>query len=599
MKLITIAFLVFCSLSLSAQTDKRLKGLEKELNEVLKVTKAAGFSVAIVEKNKIIYAKGFGYRDYENKIEADENTLYAIGSCSKSFTSGLLGQLRAEDKLSFDDSPMDYIPELKFYNDELANSVIIKDLMSHRTGLPRHDNSWYLFPTFDKDSLVRRIKYQEPFTGVRKQWYYNNFMFLLQGVIAEKLSGKSWEENIKEKFFNPLGMSRSNVSIEELKDSENAAFGYQLKDDSIIKRMDYYNIAAMSPAGSINSSVKEMSNWAIIWINNGKFNGEEILPPNYVKEAISSQAIIGGGMPTTEYPDMFFQNYGYGWMLSSYKSHYRVEHGGNIDGFSANTAFYPTDSIGVIVLANQNGSAVPSIVRNTIADRLLGTEKTDWIKWFLDGKAKQKEAQKNVEENKKAEPIVAGKSAHMAEEFQGSYSHPGYGSFKISVERDSLFASFKLVKAWLKHKYYDVYEPFMLDDGKVDTTASWNLMFNFYTNDSGEISGVKAKIEPALENPIEFKRTPKLIEVSKEILINYVGEYELPGALAKVYIKDEKTLFVEVPGQPEYELLPIDKNKFAFKSVEGFKLEFHESAEKKIEAVSFIQPNGTFKAKKK
>ena len=223
-KIIALLISYFLISSIIAQKDNRLKGIEKELNEILELTQAAGFAVAIVEGDKIIYPKGFGYRDYEKKISADANTLFAIGSCSKAFTSSILGQLRNEEKLSFDDSPIKYVPELKFYNKGLNNNIIIKDLMCHRTGIPRHDWSWYFFPTMDKDSLLQRIEFHEPFTGLREKWYYNNFMFLVQGVIAEHLTNKSWEDNIKERFFKPLGMDRSNVSITEMKNSKNAAF---------------------------------------------------------------------------------------------------------------------------------------------------------------------------------------------------------------------------------------------------------------------------------------------------------------------------------------------------------------------------------------
>ena len=355
-----------------SQPDTRLKNIDKELNKVLAATKAPGFAVAVVEGDKVIYAKGFGYRDYENEIPVDANTLFAIGSSTKAFTSAILGKLRAEDKLSFDDSPLDHIPELKFHNDNMNNNIIIKDLMRHSTGLPRHDLSWYYFPTHNKDSLIQRVKYQEPFTGVRQQWYYNNFMFLAQGVIAEKITGKSWEDNINDMFFKPLGMSRSNSTIDEMKSANNAAFGYELKKGDVISKMDYYDIAGMSPAGSINSSVNDMTKWLMTWINKGKFNDIEIIPETYVTEAMSSQMVLNAALPDEELPDMHFAHYGYGWMLQSYRGHYRVEHGGNIDGFSASVAFFPTDKLGIVVLTNQNGSAVTGLARNTIAYRMLG-----------------------------------------------------------------------------------------------------------------------------------------------------------------------------------------------------------------------------------
>lgn len=143
----------------------RLTGLDTELQKVLDTRKVAGFAIAIVEKNKIVYSKGFGFSDYEKKTPVTPNTLFAIGSCSKAFTSAVLGQLRNENKLTFEDKPSKYIPELKFFNDEMNNSIKIRDLMSHRTGLPRHDYSWYLFPSDSKDSLIQRIAYQNHLPG--------------------------------------------------------------------------------------------------------------------------------------------------------------------------------------------------------------------------------------------------------------------------------------------------------------------------------------------------------------------------------------------------------------------------------------------------
>ena len=219
--------------------------------------------------------------------------------------------------------------------------------------------------------MLMRVQYQEPNAGIREKWQYNNFMFLAQGVMAEKLTGKTWEENIKQRFFDSLGMRRSNFSIEEMVKDTNHSIGYTVEKDSIIKKTDYYHIMGMSPAGSINSSVSEMANWVIAWINGGKYAGKEILPSAYVQDAISSQMVITGGVPDKEHPDIHFSNYGLGWFLASYRGHYRVEHGGNIDGFSASTCFFPSDSIGIIVLTNQNGSAVPSVARNIVADRML------------------------------------------------------------------------------------------------------------------------------------------------------------------------------------------------------------------------------------
>jgi len=594
MKKLLLLFVFLCTLStINAQNDQRIVEIEDQLNEILIATKAAGYAVAVVEGNKTIYAKGFGYRDYENKIPVDENTLFAIGSSTKAFTSAILGQLENDGELSLNDKPSKYITDLNFYNDDMDNSITIKDLMSHRTGLPRHDWSWYLFPTKSKDSLMQRIQHQEPFTGIREKWHYNNFMFLLQGIVAERVTGKSWEDNIRDRFFKPLKMTRSNVSIDELLKSSNAAIGYGLKKDSIITKSSYYRISGMSPAGSINSSVNEMTNWLKMWIEKGKFEEKEVLPEAYINDAITPQMVMGGGVPDEEFPDMHFSTYGYGWMMSSYRGHYRVNHGGNIDGFSANVAFYPSDSLGIVVLANQNGSAIPGLVRNTIADLLLNTEKTDWVERFKE-RNKKNEEEENIKEEEETTLI---KSSHSVFDFAGDYFHPGYGKFNITVDNDSLYANFKLMKFYLKNTSHDVFEPFEVTDEGIDTSESGALRFNFSSNDAGEISNAKIKVEATLD-PIAFKRTPKLFEVEEEALESYVGEYEISGMTIKFYIKNKNKLYLFVPGQPEYELFPTGNQKFNLKALDGYKVEFISEGNT-ISGVKMIQPNGTFKAQKK
>ena len=590
--------LILIATGLYAQTDKRLKGIEKKFNAILENTKAPGFAVAIVEGDKIIYAKGFGYADYENKVAADANTLFAIGSSTKAFTSSLLGLLRGDDKISFNDNPRKHVPELEFYNDDMNNGIIIKDLMRHTTGLPRHDGAWYFFPSYDKDSLIQRLKYHEPYTGLRQQWYYNNFGFLLLGVFTEKLSGKSRKENIEEKFFKPLGMNRSKTTISGMKESSNKAYGYTLDADRNIEKTDYYDIAGMSPAGSINSSVNDMSQWLITWINKGKYKDQQIIPEDYIKEAMSSQAVVASGVPSDELPNVHFVNYGYGWFLHSYKGHYMVEHGGNIDGFSASVGFYPSDKIGVVVLANQNGSAVPRLVRNTVADHMLNVEKTEWAKKHKEDLEEALEAQEKVMEDKETSNVKNTRPSHAKLDYTGFYENAGYGKFEVTIENDSLMTTLNDEKIFINHFHYDTFELIDYSDGKVDSTEiGSSLKVNFKTNESGDIESLTTSIEPTTE-AIVFKRTPNTIEVDAKTLEQYVGNYDLAGQVVKFYIKDENILYAFLKGQPEYELVPTDEHKFNLKILDGYKVEFVE-VKGMITTVKFIQPNGVFSAKKK
>ena len=596
-------FIVFAIPSFSqkqkAIADKRFVGLDTAFARVLKDWKAAGFAVAVVEKDKVVYTKGFGYKDVENKVLVTPNTLFAIGSCTKAFTSSLICMLEKDGKLDIDKPVRNYVPEIKFYNNDMNNNITLRDMMCHRTGLPRHDFSWYYFSTQSRDSIMARIEYMEPSAGLREKWQYNNFMFFLQGIVTEKLTGKSWEQNIKDRIFKPLGMDSATVSIDEMEKRSDIAIGYGLKNDSIIKKLDYYHIDAMAPAGSINSSVNDMAKWVTTWIIGGRYNGKELMSPNYVNASMSSQMIIGGALPSKDIPELYFSNYGFGWMLSSYKGHYRVEHGGNIDGFSASTCFFPSDSIGIVVLCNQDGSPVPSIVRNIIADRMLGLKYYDWETDLKSGADKSKAANIAAEKAKTAEPLkkIANPS-HELKDYEGLYTNKGYGTFEVVAKNDSLFALLGKHTWWFKHSQYDIFTPIEKDkDGSFDTTEN-NSPLQFNMNIAGDIESAAINFEPSLK-PILFTKSPKPKETTKEELHEYEGEYDLNGVALKIYIKNEKVLYLFVPGQPEYELTPIDKDKFSIKILQGFKVQFNRDDKQQIAELLSIQPNGTFKAIKK
>ena len=595
-------FCCFCMVTATAQqpvVDKRLADLDATFEKVLKDWKAAGFAVAVVHKDKVIYSKGFGYRDVEKKLPVTPNTLFAIGSVTKSFTASLVGLLQKEGKVEYDKPAHQYLSQLSFFNDQMNNAVTLRHMMSHQTGLPRHDFSWYLFNTTSRDSILQRVHYQAPTVGVREKWQYNNFMFTAQGALVEKLTGKTWEEAVRTQLFAPLGMTRSNLSIADLSKSEDVALGYGLRGDTAIRKLPYYHINAMAPAGSINSSVTDMSNWVITWINGGKFKGKEVLPVQYVTEAITPQAIVAPGLPTKEKPDIHFATYGFGWAMASYRGHYRVEHGGNIDGFSANASFFPTDSIGIVVLTNQNGSQVPSIVRNTIADRLLGLKPYDWSGDQRKAADKAKAQQKEMAKSRKLAALQT-KPTHPLADYAGAYAHPGYGTLTIYTKGDSLFARTAGQLLWLKHDNYDVFEPFVVDpvDGIDTSEGGQPLPLQFRLSTRGEIESLAAPFQAGLD-PLVFKKQPTVTAVAKNDLKKYEGEYELSGTTVKVYTKGESTLYVFVPGQPEYELVPNEKDKFALKVMTGYFVQFVTNDKGDVTDVTFIQPNGSFKAKRK
>jgi CubicO group peptidase (beta-lactamase class C family) len=599
-----IISLLFCLISITGFAQKKItqtdqfKGLDTAFARILKDWKAAGFAVAVVKKDKVIYAKGFGYKDWEAKAPVTEQTQFAIGSCTKAFTASLIGMLNKEGSVDIDKPVRNYIPALNFYNNEMNNNVTLRDMMCHRTGVSRYDYSWYFFPSRSKDTLMQRMKYMEPSEPLRSKWQYNNFMFMLQGLVVEKLTAKSWEDNIKEKIFVPLGMNNSNTTLTQWMQAKDLAVGYNLIHDSVIHKSDYFDISGMAPAGSINSSVSDMAKWLTLWINGGKYQGKEIIPAQYVTEAMSSQMVMAGALPSTDRADMYLSNYGFGWMLSSYRGHYRVEHGGNIDGFSASTCFFPSDSIGIVVLCNQNGSQVPAMVRNLISDRLLGLTYRDWQTQFYGSdtaaKAKAKVVMKTVVSDQK----TGTTPSHSLKEYIGLYTAPGKEKFELALQHDSLFMLVPNQKLYLRHYHYDVFNLWDKDDLiDNDTTNNKGIKILFRMDESGNIASASMPLEGA-EKPIVFTKGAIPKPLLKDSLLKYEGDYTLAGTIVKVYIKGENTLYVFVPDQPEYELVATDMDKFNLKILPAYSVLFTKNAKGEISELTFIQPNGNFKATK-
>ncbi len=152
-------------------------------------------------------------------------------------------------------------------------------------------------------------------------------------------------------------------------------------------------------------------------------------------------------------------------------------------------------------------------------------------------------------------------------------------------------------KIWLKHYHYDIFQPFEITEKGIDTTDKNDLRFNFHAGDAGEIETIYIKFEPTVD-PLDFSRQPALVDMDKEKLNSYTGEFKIGEIIAKVYTKNDQTLYLFVPGQPEYELIPTGPDKFSIKKLEGYSIEFVEDKNENITGVLFIQPNGTFQATK-
>ena len=338
-----------------------------------------GMAVAIVKDNKVIFSKGYGFRNLEKKNKVDENTAFAIASNSKAFTTAALSILIDAGKLNWEDKVVDHLPWFKLYDPYVTQNITIKDLVSHRSGLYTFsgDLLWY-YTNYSREDVVRRAQFLKPHYGFREHFGYQNIMFSAAGLIIEKLSGMSWNNYIKQNFLDPLGMKSSNTSVKDLDLNKNTAIPYHVelgKKSLPIKYLNWDNCAA---AAAINSSVSDMAKWMIFQLNSGKLNDKQIISEKQIWEVrkmvtplpISKRAFDNN-------PNIHFKGYGLGWSIFDYNGKKVINHGGGSDGMISKVAMIPEENIGIVILTNSINS-FPSALTYQFFDMYFGNEDIDW-----------------------------------------------------------------------------------------------------------------------------------------------------------------------------------------------------------------------------
>jgi CubicO group peptidase (beta-lactamase class C family) len=353
-----------------------LDGIDDFIASVMTEWKVPGLAIAVVKDGQVILSKGYGYRNVEKQLPVTPRTLFAIGSITKSFTVSVLGMLADEGKLDWDKSVRTYLPDFQLYDPVATEHMTPRDLVTHRSGLPRHDMLWYN-TDLNRKQIYDRLRYLEPSKDFRSAYQYNNLMFMTAGILASQVAGAKWEDLVRQRIFKPLDMTRSNFSVNDSQKSDDFALPYtKIKDE--VKPVPFHNIDEVGPAGSINSSVEEMIGYVQFHINKGKVGETQFLSENTAEQMQTPQMVIPPS--PVQYDELGHAGYGMGFAVSSYRGNKLVEHGGGIDGFISLLSFMPRKKIGMIVLTNLSGTnPVNAIITRNIYDRLLGVDQIDWV----------------------------------------------------------------------------------------------------------------------------------------------------------------------------------------------------------------------------
>lgn len=561
-----------------------LADLDASISKVMEDWHVPGLAIGIVKNGKILLAKGYGKRNIKNQKAVDENTLFAIGSCTKAFTAFTVAQAVDMGLMDFDEPVKTYLPDFKMYDDHVTNNITVRDMLCHRSGLPRHDLVWYGTPK-SRLELVNALVHLEPTADFRTVWQYQNLMFMTAGYLVGKRTQMTWEAFTQKNIFEPLQMKQSNFSVAAMQKNANHATPYSWDEiQKEISVMPFREISAVAPAGAINSNVSEMCNWVNMQLQLGSFNENQLVTPTNFVQMHQPQMTMPSNVTSHE---LFYSSYGMGWILNSYRGHFRSAHGGNIDGFSANVALFPLDSLGIVVLTNLNGTPVPSILSNIIADRLLQLTPIDWNQRKLEV---QKRGLAAAEALKKDQDVLRKpntRPSHDLVDYVGKYEHPAYGLIELQLRDNQLLILSRGETYQLSHYHYDVFQ--IKNDEMLGGTK-----VTFQMDDNGDLQSVEIPLQVGISD-IVFERQIDAFQMDLDL---YTGEYELLGQFMTIFVENE-TLKLNIPPQPIYELVPQRAHYFSIKNLEGFSIIFDVKNGRPATSVTFNQPNGVFTAKRK
>jgi CubicO group peptidase (beta-lactamase class C family) len=546
-----------------------------------------GLAVAIVVGNEVVLAKGYGYRDLEKKIPMTADTILAIGSSSKAFTTFAMGTLVDAGRLEWDVPLRRYIPWFTLTDAATSERITPRDLVTHRSGLPRHDLVWYNNYSASREEFVRRLAFLEPTADLREKFQYNNLMFLTAGFLVETISGKKWQDSIRQLVLEPLAMKRTNFSVLDSRKDADFAFPYD-ENKGKLERMPFRDITNIGPAGAINSSVNDMSRWLLVHLNSGKLKDKPIIQPQTLQDMHLAHMPTG---ETPEIPELSPASYGMGWFVDSYRGHGRVHHGGNIDGFSAMISMFPNDNLGFVVLSNMNGTGLPELLIRQAADLLLDLKPKDWIAEAAERKAKGLELAKQAETKKLSRRILKTKPAHALDAYVGDYNHPGYGDLRVTLQNGKLTFSYNGITTPLEHWHYETFNGLKADD---PTFSDFKLTFR--TDVNGKVAALEAPMEATLDAMV-FKKKPAARLFDPAYLGKFTGRYTLLDQTLTVSLKGSSLKLV-FPGQPEYDLLPGLDEEFTLKQAKIIIFRFKTDAKGDVRTMEIIQPGGIYEAKR-
>jgi CubicO group peptidase (beta-lactamase class C family) len=380
-------------------TGEELRGqaaaLDACIREAMHDWHVPGLAITIVKDDSVWFSRGYGVRRVGSPEPVDTHTNFGLLSPTKTFTTTALAMLVDDGQLSWDDRVVEHLPEFRLSDLEVTGQVTVRDLVSHRTGYPDSPWLWYV-RKLDRDQLVARLPGINPVAPYGTEFHYNNLLYVVAADVMEAVSGKTWEEFVRQRIFEPLGMNESTTSVHAVRTRANVASPHArriLKRWGPVRPISYLNLDNVGPGGAIHTNVAEMAGWLTFQLSDGEHDGLPLLSPDRVRELRQPQISLGDLSDEQLGGDRAFAplrgylgpiGYGLGWFVTEFRGRPAVFHGGGITGQRSAVGLLPEEGVGVVILSNMHHTEIALALMFQVFDLFLETEPRDWSGEYLE-----------------------------------------------------------------------------------------------------------------------------------------------------------------------------------------------------------------------
>jgi len=495
-------FLLWIQTPTQAQVEF-LPEIDTYIEHAVQEWEIPGLAIAIVKDEEIIFSKGYGFTETGKNHAVDDHTLFAVASDSKAFTATLLGMLVDEGKIRWNDRVIDYLPHFQMYDPYVTRDIRIRDLLTHRSGLPTFggDHLW-IGNTLTRDDIINRIRYLEPTGPFRAAYQYQNLMFLVAGEIVPAVTGKSWDQEIKDRILVPLGMEESNTSIRFLRDLDNVALPHEIVGGTL-QPVAYDSVDAVAAAAGINSNVLDMTKWMRFNMNDGVVDEQRLISSRTLREIHTIQFALPVGPATERDMGRRYAGYGLGWSISEYRGKKTISHGGGLTGMISLQTMLPEERLGIMVMTNFAPNSLTRAVTYRILDTFLDAGQRDWAAEHLARRDESMERRIRVENELEENRARNTHTSLSLAAYAGTYHEDLAGYTVVRVENGALVFDYNPRHIGdLRHWHHDTFRvtwrhPIFDMPGKTFLT--------FELDEKGEVTG----FDISFYDPIHFKRVRK------------------------------------------------------------------------------------------